>query len=52
MSLNPFRVPPKRTIKFRIDLILGAQLVSCSPIRMLTKENEELRKKLTELVAE
>ena len=41
--------PPKRAIEFRIDLIPGAQPVSRPPMRMSTKENEELKKQLLEL---
>ena len=42
-------LPPKRAIEFRINLVSGAQPIPRPPYRMSNKENEEMRKQLSEL---
>ena len=42
-------LPSKRAIEFRINLIPGAQPITHPPYRMSNKENEEMRKQLSEL---
>lgn len=42
-------LPPKRAIEFKINLIPGAQPITRPPYRMSNKENEEMRKQLSEL---
>ena len=52
MFLKPvLGLPPKRAIEFKIDLIPGAQPVTRPPYRLSMKENEEMRKQLSELEA-
>ena len=40
---------PKRAIEFRINLIPRAQPITRPPFRLSNKENEEIRKQLSEL---
>ena len=42
-------LPPKRAIEFRINLTPGAQPITRPPYRLSNKENEEMRKQLSEL---
>ena len=42
-------LPPKRAIEFRINLIPGALPITRPHYRMSKKENEEMRKQLSEL---
>lgn len=42
-------LPPKRAIEFRINLIPGALPITRPPYRMSNKENEKMRKQLSEL---
>ena len=43
-------LPPPKEIKFSIDLVPGAGLVSMAPYRMAPAELEELKKKIEELL--
>jgi len=43
-------VPPKREVKFSIDLVLGTKPVSMAPYRMSASELAELKKQLEDLL--